>query len=224
MIHDIFSTNKNILSKQKISISKTTIIIDYREKNSLIPTKLISLGYKIILKELKVADYIIKDIAIERKTIQDFIQSMINGRLKKQLNELKQYPNHLLLIEGEFNKNRFKNQNALKGFILSIILNHKTPIIFTKNEEETATYISLLAKRKKTNAPLNPTKSNLSEKEQLKYILQSFPNIGPIKSKQLLEKFKTLKNIFNTKEENLKSILNKNSYKFISLLNSNYIP
>ena len=216
MIHNIFQ------QKTKSSTKLPLITIDYREKNSLVPTKLISIGHKIILKELKVGDYLVKDTIIERKTIQDFIQSMINGRLKKQLKELKQYSNHLLIIEGEFNKNKFKNQNALKGFVLSITLNHKVPIIFTKNEEETSIYLSLLAKRKFSSTPINPTKSNLSQNEQLEYILQAFPNIGPKKSKQLLQEFKTLKNIFNKKEENLKSILNKNAFQFISLLNSKY--
>jgi ERCC4-type nuclease len=126
------------------------------------------------------------------------------------------------MVEGELNKTKFKNKNALKGFIISITLNHKIPIIFTENENETATYISLLAKRKQTSHSINPKKANLSQKEQLEYILQSFPKIGPTKSKQLLKKFKTLKNIFQEKEENLKPILNKNAFQFISLLNSNY--
>ena len=224
-------------SNKKISSKFPPIQIDYREKNSLVPTKLLKLNHKIEFKELKVADYIINNTAIERKTIQDFTQSMINNRLKKQLQEIKQYPNHLLIVEGEFNfepsgrvgnaeqlggRQREIHPNALKGFILSITLNHKIPIIFTKNEEETADYISLLAKRKSSPSSINPTKSNLSQNKQLEYILQSFPKIGPTKSKQLLTKFRTLKNIFNEKEENLKPILNKNSFKFISLLNSKY--
>lgn len=246
MIHDIFSKTKfpptnnprNFFANKeggknsggiwenhnkKISQKKLPkITIDYREKNSLVPTNLLKLNHKIEFKELKVADYIINGTAIERKTTNDFIQSMINGRLKKQIKEIKQYPNHLIIIEGELNKTEFKNKNALKGFILSITINHKIPIIFTKDEEETATYISLLAKRKQTSHSINPKKSNLSQKEQLEYILQSFPNIGPTKSKQLLNKFKTLKNIFQEKEENLKPILNKNAFQFISLLNSRY--
>ena len=216
--------NKKISSKKSSSEKLPKITIDYREKNSLVPTKLLSLNHKIEFKQLPIADYIINETAVERKTNLDFTQSMINGRLKKQLQEIKQYPNNLLIIEGELNKNKFQNKNALKGFILSITLNHKVPIIFTKNEEETATYLSLLAKRKSQEKSITPKKTNLSQKEQLEYILQSFPNIGPKKSKQLLTKFKTLKNIFNKKEEKLKPILNKNAFQFISLLNSNYSP
>ncbi|HKL23543.1 MAG TPA: ERCC4 domain-containing protein [Candidatus Nanoarchaeia archaeon] len=218
MIYDIFNKPSKKIYRKKLP----KIIIDFREKNSLIPTKLQKLNHEIELKELKVADYLINNTAIERKTTADFIQSMINGRLKKQLQEIKQYPQYLLVIEGDLTQTKFQNQNALRGFLISITLNQKIPTIFTKNEEETATYISLLSKRKSSPSKVNPKKSNLSKKEQLEYILQAFPKIGPKKSKELLKKFKTLKNIFQEKEENLKPILNKNAFQFISLLNSKY--
>jgi len=64
------------------------IIIDYREKNSLVPANLKKQGIDIEFKELKVADYIVKNIVIERKTISDFISSMLNGRMVKQLEEM----------------------------------------------------------------------------------------------------------------------------------------
>jgi len=218
MIYDIFNKPSKKIYRKKLP----KIIIDFREKNSLIPTKLQKLNHEIELKELKVADYLINNTAIERKTTADFIQSMINGRLKKQLQEIKQYPQYLLVIEGDLTQTKFQNQNALRGFLISITLNQKIPTIFTKNEEETATYISLLSKRKSSPSKVNPKKSNLSKKEQLEYILQAFPKIGPKKSKELLKKFKTLKNIFQEKEKNLKPILNKNAFQFISLLNSKY--
>ena len=114
------------------------VIVDHREKNSLVPSKLMSLGTEIEFKQLKVADYIIEDITIERKTVQDFISSMINKRLLRQLEDLKQYPKPLLIIEGFLRDYDFKiNPNALRGFLLSISLNHKIPIIFTEDATET---------------------------------------------------------------------------------------
>jgi len=67
-LHNIFSKRKT-----KKEIKKPKIIIDYREKNSLVASELIKLGLEIEFKELKVADYIVKGVAIERKTISDFI-------------------------------------------------------------------------------------------------------------------------------------------------------
>src|SRR4030043_460807 len=125
-------------SKPKKQIIMPKIIIDYREKNCLVASELMALGFEIEFKELKVADYLVKDIAIERKTVSDFISSMINRRLLKQLEELQQYENKLLIIEGIEEQNLYSdseskeigiNPNAIRGFLLSILLKYKIPII-----------------------------------------------------------------------------------------------
>src|SRR3989344_7261733 len=95
-LFDIFSKRK---TPQK-EFEKPKIIVDNREKNSLVISELIKLGCEVELKQLKVADYIVKDVAIERKTVSDFISSMINHRLQNQIEELQQYKNKLLIIEG----------------------------------------------------------------------------------------------------------------------------
>jgi len=86
-----------------------------------------------IFEKLKKADYIVKDVAIERKTINDFISSMINKRLFNQIQELQQYKNRLLLIEGIEEQELYSdkeggvNGNAIRGFLLSILLNITSP-------------------------------------------------------------------------------------------------
>ena len=64
--------------------------------------ELISLGIGIDFQTLKVADYLVKGVAIERKTVSDFISSMINKRLLRQLEELQQYPKKILIIGIHF--------------------------------------------------------------------------------------------------------------------------
>ncbi|MBU2615550.1 MAG: Hef nuclease, partial [Nanoarchaeota archaeon] len=82
----------DIFSKEKIKEGeKLKVVVDYREKNSLVISELVSLGFDVKLTPLKVADYLVKDVAIERKTVPDFISSMINKRLANQLEELNQY-------------------------------------------------------------------------------------------------------------------------------------
>ena len=77
---------ENIFSKSHIKRRKPKekIIADHREKNSLVISELISLGCEVEIKHLKVADFLIKGIAIERKTVSDFINSMINKRMVRQ--------------------------------------------------------------------------------------------------------------------------------------------
>ena len=59
----------NIFSEKKIKEKiKPKILIDYREKNSLVPS-ILSKDFEIEFKQLPVADYIINNTAIERKTL-----------------------------------------------------------------------------------------------------------------------------------------------------------
>jgi Fanconi anemia group M protein len=205
---------------------KQVINIDYHEKNSLIASELIHLGSIIEFQHLKVADYIINNIAIERKTVSDFISSMLNRRLIRQLEELQQYPNRLLIIEGieeqdiytENNAEAGIHPNAVRGFILSILLKHKTPILFTKNYQDTARFLELLAKKKSIEQNINPKKKAWTPKEQLQFIIEGFPGIGPKSAKKLLGHFHNIKNIVNANEEELKEILGESKAKVIKKL------
>ncbi|MCX6749501.1 MAG: helix-hairpin-helix domain-containing protein [Candidatus Pacearchaeota archaeon] len=226
---EIFNIFPKRSKKIKI-IEKPVITADYREKNSLVIAELKSLGVDAEIKELKVADYLVKGIAIERKTISDFISSMKNQRLLKQLEELQQYENRILIIEGFDEQELYTDSeervgmhpNAIRGFLLSILLNHKVPIIFTKNYEDTARFLSILSRKKPRESPLNISKKSLSVKERSQFILESFPGIGPKTAKKLLKKFGTIKNVINAPEEELKKELGKKSDVFIRIINNSF--
>ena len=209
---DIFSKPKQREVKEK---PKQKIFVDYREKNSMVASELIHLGFEVEFLELKVGDYLINNIAIERKTVSDFISSMINKRLEKQLDELQQYDKKLLLIEGIEEHELYSdnsegmNANAVRGFLLSILLKHKVPIIFTKNAEDTAKFINVLARKKEVESSLNATKKSFNKQEQMQFILEGFPGIGPKTARKLLEKFKTMKNIFSASPEELEKEIGK---------------
>ena len=147
----------NIFKKTpRINENKRSIIIDHREKNSLVISELMELGFEIEFKQLKVGDYLIGGVAIERKTVSDFINSIKNKRLIYQLGELQQYKNKLLIIEGIDEQELYTDSeeiigmhpNAIRGFLLSILLKYKVPIIFTKDYEDTAKFILILSKKK----------------------------------------------------------------------------
>jgi|SaaInlV_200m_DNA_2_1039689.scaffolds.fasta_scaffold00328_22 ERCC4-type nuclease len=225
-IFDIFSKKK---SKKKFR-KKQTITIDYREKNSLVPSELVASNLNIEFKELKVADYIVKGVAIERKTVSDFITSMKNRRLLKQLQELQQYEKRLLIIEGIDEQDLYTDSqeqigmhpNSVRGFLLSILLKYNVPIIFAKNSEDTAKFITLLSKKKETIQPLNVKKKTHNKKQQLQFIVESFPGIGPTTSKKLLIKFKNITNIINASEEELKDCIGKKAELLKQLVEEDY--
>src|SRR6476620_8935011 len=77
------------------------IVVDERERNSQIPKLLLDAGVSVNFAQLKVGDYITSaSTAIERKTINDLICSIYDGRLFLQCTDLIQfYSKPVLLIE-----------------------------------------------------------------------------------------------------------------------------
>jgi ERCC4-type nuclease len=224
-IFDIFSKKSSKKAREKIKI-----IVDNREKNSLVISELASSEIDIELKHLKVADYLIGGVAVERKTVSDFISSMLNKRLSKQLEELGQYKEKLLIVEGIDEQELYTDSedltgmhpNSIRGFLLSILLRYKVPIIFTKNYIDTAKFLSVLAKRKPRELSLNVNKKSLNKRERLQFILEGFPGIGPKTARKLLKKFKTLKNIINASEEELREILGKKTEIIKKIIEEKY--
>jgi ERCC4-type nuclease len=219
MIHNIFRSKNRKAKPKKMPI----IVADIHEKNSLVISELHkSTQIRLEIKSLKIADYIINDIAIERKTVQDLISSMISKRLIQQLTQMQSYKKSLLIIEGNLDEVINEENNiskALRGLLVSISTNYPTSIIRAQDYEDTAKYLITLAKQQikpKTEISLH-SRIPKTKKEQKSYILESFPNIGPSKAKQLLKKFKTIQQTINATEEELEEILKSKTKDFKDL-------
>jgi Fanconi anemia group M protein len=194
------------------------IIADIREKNSFVIAELRSLGVEVEVKCLNLADYLISnEIAVERKTINDFVSSMINKRMIHQLLDMKKnFKTPLLMIEKEENQEICKptghpniHENAVRGMILSVASEFNVPVIMTEGYEDTAKYLMLLAKRQekgKQEISLTMKRKAFSIKDQQQIILESFPGIGPSLAKAILKQFKSIQHFSNASEEDLEKV------------------
>ena len=209
-------------TKRKSIKIKPKIIVDVHEKNSLVPSYLAEKGTELDFKSLKIGDYLINKIVIERKTFSDLIGSMISKRLIQQLKNLNQTKSPLLIIEGKHKlpEHSSVNPNSYRGLIISVLTQYQIPIIYTKDERETATYLILLAKQQLKPIQEISLHSRIpkTKKEQQKYLLESFPTIGPKAAENLLKHFKTPLAAFNASEDELKSILKSKSKIFKDIL------
>jgi Fanconi anemia group M protein len=90
---------------------------------------------------------------------------------------------------------------AIRGLLVSISTNSITSIIRTQDYQDTARYLITLAKQQLKPHQEISLHSRIPKtiNEQKRYILESFPNIGPTKAKLLLKKFKTVKQTINAK-------------------------
>ncbi|MEO2152454.1 MAG: ERCC4 domain-containing protein, partial [Thermococcus sp.] len=125
------------------------VYVDSRELRSGVPKILKELGAEIEVRTLDVADYVVsEEVGIERKSANDFIQSIIDGRLFDQVERLKRaYEKPVIIIEGELYGIRNVHPNAIRGAIASVTVDWGVPILFSSGKEETAQFIYLLAKR-----------------------------------------------------------------------------
>lgn len=188
------------------------IFADYREKTTGTVKELIELGVTVKLEMLKSADYILSSRAgVELKTTEDFVNSIIDGRLLEQLKELKRnYEKPLIIIQGTQDIYSVRNihPNAIRGMLGTIAISYGIPIIYTKDEKDSAALLLAIAKReqeenKKDFSP-HADKKPMTLKEQQEYIISALPNVGPNLAKELLKHFGSVQAVFMASEEGLK--------------------
>lgn len=189
------------------------IVVDERERNSQIPTLLQDAGIKVDFAQLKVGDYIISAAtAIERKTVNDLINSIYDGRLFLQCSDLNQYYSRpMLVIEGNILDlanipSGITNERQLKTLIerlplvyqtlAKIALNFRIPMIHTPSAEYTSQLLFLMAKiAHDNNSDPGPLLRKIKKEKPAYYqqlsILSSIPGIGDKLAIRMLEKFKT---------------------------------
>lgn len=187
---------------------KPVIITDVRENKSSIKDYLESLGAVVKVLPLKVGDFICSErVCVERKTGDDFISSIVDGRLFKQAEELKDnFSKPIILIEGDYYKGGM-NESAIKSALASIILNYEIPVVMTKDEDETARTIFWLAKREQIISNVGVGIKGKKKPKRLKdlqeHVISGLPGVSEVLSKRILRKFKTIKDFVNAKEKDL---------------------
>ncbi|HII54773.1 TPA: DEAD/DEAH box helicase [Candidatus Aciduliprofundum boonei] len=208
---------------------KPIIYVDTREFRSNV-VKYLSENYSIVAKQFEVGDYIISDrIAIERKKVDDFLDSLKDGRLFSQMVEMRRnYEVPILIIEGESLFIRGFHENSIYGALASIISDYKIPIIFTKDARETAKFIEALMRRElgeRGEVSLRKEKRAMSTEERQRYIIESLPNVSAKLSQRLLEHFGSVKDVINAEVGELiqvKGIGRKTAEEIYDIVNKKY--
>ncbi len=171
------------------------IFVDYRE-----PAEIIPLLQNAERKLLPSADYLIGDIAIERKTVSDFCQTLYDGRLFSQLAKMKNdHTNCFLLIEGIISPIIFSNSRLFYSITQKITILLKIPILFSESLQNTVQIILRLQERKPVFLSAVTFYYGDYTKQIQEQILCSFPGIGRKQAKLLLEHFGSLRALFHAK-------------------------
>jgi ERCC4-type nuclease len=216
------------------SKERVRVVVDHRESRNHVFTHLKGFDAELVSEQLKAGDYICSDrVCVERKTIPDFIQSIIDQRIFRQVSEISEcFQNPLLILEGNPDLlflERNVHPNTIRGALASLAIDQKIPIIWTASAKETANQIYWIAYReqikdKRKIAIRCPSKSN-SMGSQQEFLIAGLPHVNTKLSRNLLKKFKTPKRVFSAKPERLTKVegIGKGKAKKIwDLLNSEY--
>jgi Fanconi anemia group M protein len=199
---------------EQVSIDEFTpqgpkIVIDDRETSSKVVEVLSGIGAVIRLERLAHGDYAIGDrILVERKTARDFVDTLINRDLLGQLKEMADaVPRPVLIIEGgDLYTQRDIHPNAIRGVLAAITVDMGISLIYTKDEQDTAQMLFVIAKREDSERgerKVHPHKLYRSLKEEQEYIISSFPEIGMKNARLLLAHFGSIQAIVNASLEEL---------------------
>ena len=212
-------------------MSRVLIFIDTREANSGILEYFWQYDCDVQKKMLLFGDFVASDrVIIEKKTTKDFIQSITDKRLFQQLKAMKDnFEKPVLIIEGEESLYGVLQPNIIRGTLAAIAVDMGISIIWTKDLADTAGIVYWIARREqlqenRTNVLRNKKTPDTVEEKQ-EYLVSSLPDVSIIRAKALLKHFKSPKNVFNAKEEELtdvKGIGKKISERVKRVLESEY--
>jgi Fanconi anemia group M protein len=204
---DSFSKEENEgPSKAKI------IYADQREMPSGVVEELVRAGIKVKPLPLDEGDYRISDrVVVERKTVQDLSDSIIDGRLFEQAVRLRdEYERPIFLVEGDtiYNKRNI-SRNAVLGALASLTSDYGIPTMFTRDAKETAEFIIALLRReektgKNVRSGQTPRSKDIDD-IQIR-ILSGLPGISTMLAERILEHFGSLESVFSAEETDLSEI------------------
>ncbi|MDD5205833.1 MAG: ERCC4 domain-containing protein [Desulfobacterales bacterium] len=188
------------------------ISVDHRERASGLLELLTKENVFIEVQQLPFGDYIINDsITIERKTARDFLISIIDGRLFRQLSDLKKNclcP--IIVIEGNpYEIDVAIDPAAIKGALISVETIWYVPIVFTRSKEDTVKTLMMIGRQDETCTDVVPLRGGYRPKRlksrQL-YILQGLPKVGPTIAKRLLGHFGCVSKVMSASVEALTEV------------------
>lgn len=191
--------------------------VDDRERRSPVIPELIRLGLKPVFERLEVGDYVVGDIyGVERKSSDDFVNSIIDKRLFEQARLLREaYEKPLIVVEGDLElavADRGVRINQVLGALLALA-EMKVPAVQVSSPERTALLIYLLSRKLEKNGEyLSPVKKRIIRKSggsvptvQLN-LLATLPGISSTTARRLLEHFRTPRRFFLASPAELRKV------------------
>jgi ERCC4-type nuclease len=190
------------------------IIADDRERKSEVIQSLINMkDITVHVKRLSIGDYYADNrLVFERKTLKDFVSSVIDGRLFSQMIRLaNSNSKSVLILEGtgkDLAETEIKRE-AMQGALVTVALILGIPILRSKEPYETAKLIVYATRQIRSIAKGGIYRYGYKPKgkrgKQL-YILQGLPGVGRERAIRLLDNFGSVEGVIMASCDELQSV------------------
>jgi DNA excision repair protein ERCC-4 len=189
---------------------RVPLIVDANEPED-IPERLRELGVAFEVQKIAPGDYVLGPVGIERKALFDFFNSLVQKRLFEQVQRLREsYPQPLVILEGDLAEvSELKNPSSFLGALLALELWERVPVLTTADKDQTALVLSILWKRQDKGAPeygLRHKPKTLSVEQRQRFLVEGLPNVGDTLARNLLERFGTVRAVFNASSTELERV------------------
>ena len=199
-------------------VADYTLLIDSREHKRIpyVKKRCESWKWDYEIKQLMYGDYVCGNTVIEYKTTLDFIQSVINGRMKKEaIDQANHFPCHYVVIVGDvrsacytvtrYSQKQF-NMTHFYSAVASLML--YTNVVIVPNEREAFHLIKyLIIKSNDTKKRVVRPVEKLSRNPCYNF-LANIPRIGQRRAEDIctLHNLKTAKQLFALDKEKLLAV------------------
>ncbi|MBR3208773.1 MAG: hypothetical protein IKF82_00745 [Bacilli bacterium] len=194
------------------------IFIDDREDTERIDLlKIDPFFANALITRLKTGDIVIEredltHIAIEVKTLQDWIQSCRSRQIQKEVLKMKEkYPFSYVIVYDDGKKNDFfiKPQSLEEYYsnLVSLTQRYKVPVFICKNHKHFVTCIKAIVNTvHKNDEPIEPPLVRSKASNEMINVLIGLPKCGPKAARKLLDYFHTPGGVFKASDEELDQV------------------
>jgi len=167
-------------------------------------------GMKVEQKKLNIGDYAFGEYRIERKEVNDFMNSIYKRRLFDQLYNMQQVEKPVLIIVGEIPpsvqwmrvgkkkipraltfEEKCKRYNTIRKTLVTAYTSYNVQVFHATDEDDFADYVAdLYYHSTKKGEKLRPLKRKSKSLKNIKIdMIGSIPGIGPKLAEQLASKY-----------------------------------
>ncbi|MEF8879010.1 MAG: DEAD/DEAH box helicase [Candidatus Thermoplasmatota archaeon] len=206
-------SDQRTLKEYSNNKSDIKILVDHREYRSNVVKNLSLKNVTVEPCQLDVGDYVLSSrVGVERKNVDDFLSSLLDGKLFEQIRSLNAaYSRPVLIIEGKnLYEKRNINHNAIFGSLASISVDFGVSIMNTRDPLETADMLRVIAKREqkkhKKSVAIRGEKYSMSLKERQQFLIEGLPNVSAVLAERLLNHFGNVRAIVNASVDDLMEV------------------